>query len=441
MELELGTGRIEHDSDGQGAAGCGRVGRDSCKPTVSQRMSALTQKQVAAATVGAGQRTRLSDGLVPGLQVRVGSTKKSFVLFYRNARGQMRMLTLGDFPNLSLADARERARDVLASVRFDGADPQAEKVATRADGAAPTFVRLAEMFLETKHHRHAARTHTEYARMVKAYISAHAVGEMPAPDIRRPHLRALLESVAEKHGNVMANRLFQLVRAVCRWAARQDAPGRAGEVRSLLETNPAYGLERPREETPKERALSDREIVALWRAADAARPAVAAYARCLVLLGQRPDETLAMRWADVDLEHGRWDVPGEFRKGGRSHAVPLPRLVIDLLRALPQTAPRVFSLDRHNWLRWWEPLRSAAVAGGAEHFTRHDLRRTCATGCARLGASSEIVSRILGHKAVHGTIAVTGIYDRYDRIEERRAALEKWAQHVATVTGMAGADA
>lgn len=71
------------------------------------------------------------------------------------------------------------------------------------------------------------------------------------------------------------------------------------------------------------------------------------------------------------------------------------------------------------------------------------LSTSCATTCtvraqptgrARLGASSELVSRILGHKAVQGTIAVTAVYDRYDRLEERRAALEKWARHVAAVS-------
>jgi hypothetical protein len=66
-------------------------------------------------------------------------------------------------------------------------------------------------------------------------------------------------------------------------------------------------------------------------------------------------------------------------------------------------------------------------------FTLHDLRRTCATGCARLGASESTVSRILGHKAVAGTIAVSGIYDRFDRLPEIRSALAAWSTHVETL--------
>jgi hypothetical protein len=49
-------------------------------------------------------------------------------------------------------------------------------------------------------------------------------------------------------------------------------------------------------------------------------------------------------------------------------------------------------------------------------FKLHDLRHTCATGCARLGAAESTVSRILGHKAIAGTIAVSGINDRFDRL-------------------------
>jgi hypothetical protein len=62
--------------------------------------------------------------------------------------------------------------------------------------------------------------------------------------------------------------------------------------------------------------------------------------------------------------------------------------------------------------------------------------RTCATGCARLGASESTVSRILGHKAVAGTIAVSGIYDRFDRLPEIQSALAAWASYVeALVSG------
>jgi integrase len=129
-----------------------------------------------------------------------------------------------------------------------------------------------------------------------------------------------------------------------------------------------------------------------------------------------------------------------FRKGGRTHVVPLPPLALRILADLRQVSretPWVFVGKRgaslaNNPARWTEALRKES---GLD-FTLHDLRRTCATGCARLGASESTVSRILGHKAIAGTIAVSGIYDRFDRLTEIRAALSAWASYIeALVTG------
>lgn len=170
------------------------------------------------------------------------------------------------------------------------------------------------------------------------------------------------------------------------------------------------------------------------------RLVVAGAVKLLLLLGIRRSETLNMRWSDVDERAQTWTVPGMFRKGGRTHVVPLPPLALSILkdlRPISGEAPWVFVGKRgaslaSNPARWTEFVRKAA---GLD-FTLHDLRRTCATGCARLGASESTVSRILGHKAIAGTIAVSGIYDRFDRLPEIRSALVAWASYVeALVTG------
>src|SRR5436189_2461778 len=80
---------------------------------------------------------------------------------------------------------------------------------------------------------------------------------------------------------------------------------------------------------------------------------------------------------------------------------------------------------------WWGAVREAAMADGMrEHFTRHDLRSTCATGCSRLGAAESTVSRILGHAVIAGTVPVTARYERFAHPPERVAALRNWAAHV-----------
>jgi integrase len=147
-----------------------------------------------------------------------------------------------------------------------------------------------------------------------------------------------------------------------------------------------------------------------------------------------------MRWSDVDEHAKTWTVPGMFRKGGRTHVVPLPPQALAILKSLRTVGGDtawVFVGKRgaslaNNPARCTEMLHKES---GLD-FTLHDLRRTCATGCARLGASESTVSRILGHKAIAGTIAVSGIYDRFDRLPEIQTALAAWSTYVeALVTG------
>ena len=259
----------------------------------------------------------------------------------------------------------------------------------------------------------------------------------------RGELRVFLEGIARKTP-IRANRVLALVRAAFRWGAREE----------LIERDPTAGLQRPRPERPRERVLADGEIEKLWAALDeiatgsqdpvlgtgkkVPRLAVASAVKLLLLLGTRRSETLNMRWEDIDERAQTWTVPGAFRKGGRTHVVPLPplalRILADLRRECEGGGSWVFAGKRgaslaNNPARWTEFVRKTS---GLD-FALHDLRRTCATGCARLGASESTVSRILGHKAVAGTIAVSGIYDRFDRLPEIRSALVAWASYLSAL--------
>jgi integrase len=152
-----------------------------------------------------------------------------------------------------------------------------------------------------------------------------------------------------------------------------------------------------------------------------------------------------MRWAHVTLDGPApaWEIPSEDRKGGRALVVPLASAVVKLLKELqPVTGKReyVFSGPKGGPLtsnpnRWAEEVRKV---GGAD-FSLHALRRTFARGVAKLGFTSELVSRLLGHKLAAGVLAVTEGYAEYDMLPERRQALEAWARHVlALVSGEKG---
>ena len=395
-----------------------------------------------------------SDTVARGLRLRVSPDgSKVFTFVYKLSPGKLRRVTLGPYPELGLADARAQARDARARVRL-GADPQGERIEARAVAEATssvTFAKLAARFLADRRPNLAASTATEYDRQIRAYVEGTELGKLPASEVRRGHIRARLEEVAQTHGPVMANRLFQLIRAVCRWAVRED----------FLEVNAADGIQRPRKETSRERVLSDEEVSALWRSLGehkvgedkvlAARVDVGAVVKTLLLLGQRSTETVLMRGADLDLaaRPPAWTIPGVHRKGGRLHIVPLSPAALRTLRTLEPGEGRVFAgVSEVNAERdWWGEVRERARAlwseehDGAEMpaFCKHDLRRTCATGCAKLGASDFTVSRILGHAVLPG-VQVSRVYNRYEGLPEMAAALNAWGAHVERlVSGRRGA--
>jgi len=364
-----------------------------------------------------------AEGAVPWFCLRVSSEgRRTFTVGYRFGR-RRRRLRLGQFPTISLAEARQRARMLLADVTR-GQDPAAERDELKK---ADEFQGLVLRYIDAKAPNLSPKTLTEYRRMVSAYLKGTPLGRTACRALRRSDVKACLEDIA-RNAPVMSNRLFQLIRATLRFAVREE----------LLDSNPCAGLQRPRRETERERVLADEEIKVLWKALAEESPPVAAAVKMLLLLGQRSTETLEMRWSDLDLEAGVpiWTIAGRFRKGHRLHVVPLSPFasrILAELRPVTRDSPRVFDgVTSANAERdWWGAIRKRAMASGiGERFTRHDLRSTCATGCSRLGAAESTVSRILGHVIIAGTVPVTERHDRFAHLPERAAALKAWGAHV-----------
>jgi integrase len=401
----------------------------------------LTARTVEAVRPPASGRHELFDEDLPGFSIRITSNGRRTACILYRVGSRLRRATLGTLPPLSLADARELARAALRSAALGG-DPASAKRAARE---ALTVASLVKDYIDTGEGRRSDATNDDYRRTLKAVVMESPIGPQAARQVVRGELRAFLEAIARK-APIRANRVLALVRAAFRWGLREE----------LIERDPTAGLQGPRPERPRERTLADDELKKLWETLDAMAPGtsdpvlengkrvprlvVVGAVKLLVLLGTRRSETLNMRWSDVDEHAQRWTVPGVFRKGGRAHVVPLPPLALAILaglRLVSGASPWVFVGKRgaslaNNPSRWTPILREAS---GLD-FTLHDLRRTCATGCARLGASESTVSRILGHKAIAGTIAVSGIYDRFDRLPEIRSALVAWSNYVETlVTG------
>ena len=140
----------------------------------------------------------------------------------------------------------------------------------------------------------------------------------------------------------------------------------------------------------------------------------------------------------VTIGAATWTIPAERNKSNRTLVLPLSPMVIELIRSIPKTIDdRVFPArgnDSASPSGFSKSKRRLDAASEVADWTLHDLRRTAATGMARLGVAPHVVERILNHTTgVLGGVA--GIYNRFEYLPEMRMGLEIWNEHVKSVTG------
>ena len=104
----------------------------------------------------------------------------------------------------------------------------------------------------------------------------------------------------------------------------------------LAEANPVVGTSQPAALRPRERVLSDAELIAVWKACG--EDDFGRMTRLLVLTACRRQEVGGMRWSELDPERGVWAIPGERTKNGRTHTLPLPPLAWEIIEATPHRA-------------------------------------------------------------------------------------------------------
>jgi integrase len=193
-------------------------------------------------------------------------------------------------------------------------------------------------------------------------------------------------------------------------------------------------LKRPANSKARDRVLTDAGVVAFWRATDEMNPPFGAMLKLLLFTGCRLNEVARMERSELREDLSSWTIPGKRTKNGRDHTVPLAppaRSLLSELDGLPE-CKFVFSTNGRTPVSGFSKLkrRMDMRMEGVAPWRFHDLRRSCATGMAEIGIAPHIVeavlNRISGAKA-----SVAGIYNRAQYATEKKAALERWAGHVA----------
>jgi integrase len=370
-------------------------------------------------------RYEVPDGGAHGLRVIVQpSGHKSFAVRYPNAAGRRRKLTLP--AGITLAAARKLAADALLAVS-QGKDPATAKQAARQDARASvddTVERLAYQFIE----QYAKRQTRQNSWRQTVYCFRNDVvpawGKRLVHEITRRDVRDLLDGIAADRP-VMANRVRGVLSKFFGWLAERD----------VIAASPMIGVRAVTKEVPRERTLSDDELVRLWRAADKIGGGAGACIRVLMLTGQRRGEIAALKWSEVDGDV--LVLPAERMKGKSSHIVPLSAQAAAIIDAMPRVGEYVFGkVPVNHWHRVKDELD--AHMGDTPKFVVHDIRRGAASGMARIGIAIPVIERLLAHKS--GTFkGVVGIYQKHSFLPEMTAAVQRWADHLDRLVGGKGA--
>jgi integrase len=242
--------------------------------------------------------------------------------------------------------------------------------------------------------------------------------------ITRRDVRELAEEIVERRGPVAGNRAFGHLHRFFEVLVQRD----------VIAASPCHGLKPPGgRETARERVLSDDEIGRLWLAPDTLAGPAAAAIKLMLFSGQRRGEVAGMTFSEIDGD--TWLLSRERSKNRKAHAVPLSRQARDLIERQPKIdgCEFVFTTGRRPIADWPRVKKVIdAIMKPDARWTLHDLRRTVASGLAKLGVALPTIEKVLNHSS--GSFrGIVSVYQRHDFALEKAAALQVWADHVERI--------
>jgi integrase len=207
-------------------------------------------------------------------------------------------------------------------------------------------------------------------------------------------------------------------------------------ARDIIASSPTAGIKPPSPERSRDRTLSDAELRLVWEAASTIGYPFGILVQLLIVTGQRRGEVAGMKWDEVDLTGRIWTLPRERVKNNQMHVVPLSKAAAAIVEAAPRIeGPFVLTTTGATHAAGYAKGKQrldALLPADMPAWRLHDLRRSVASGMARLGINLPVIEKVLNHSS--GSFAgIVGVYQRHDFAEEKCRALEAWGKHVMRI--------
>lgn len=368
----------------------------------------------------------LPDG--QGLSVRI--SPKGLITFQLRYRisGALKRLKLGNYPDFTLKDARDKAayyRAILAK----GDDPAIIKMMeSEAQSSKPSVKSLIDMWMDCSEAEDLVKR-DYWKRALDRHIVP-AVGKMIVDDMTLQHWRPVFNEIRTSGAPVMAGSILSRMKQIINFGIRNG----------LVSSNALAPLSVNDVGKPpkvKSRYLNDAEIGLFWNVIPGTRMSYQnqIFTRLMLLTGCRGVELRTAEKGDFDLQARVWNVPEKSSKTRVAFRRGLSGLSVELLKEAFSLYPDFKQVFPPAGEKEDRPMANsvlvsmAAQAGkamGSSDWSMHDLRRTCKTKMAELGVAPHVSEKILGHK-LSGMLA---IYDRHEYIAEQKEAADLWAGEV-----------
>jgi integrase len=368
---------------------------------------------------------RLSDG--DGMYLLVQPNGAKWWRFDYILAGRRNTLSLGLYPEVSLAQARERRTEVRAQVAA-GVDPSRERQQTRRAAAqARTFGEVADEWLGRQEGVLAPVTY-EKAKWVLGELVRPWLGHRPIAEIEPPELLEVIRRIEARGKYETAHRTKQRCGQVFRYAIATGVAKRdpSADLRGAL--TPVKAQHRSAVTDPS-------EVAGLLRAIDGYEGTfvVACALRLAPLVFVRPGELRSAEWDEIDLDRQEWRIPAERMKMREAHIVPLSTQAEAILRQLaPLTGDDryVFPSIRTRTRPMSEGTVNAALRRlgyDSDQHVGHGFRAMASTLLNEMGWAPDVIERQLAHAPRN---KVRAAYNRAQYLPERRRMMQAWADYL-----------
>ena len=395
----------------------------------------------------------LRDAVVPNLIVRAGTAGKRVYALHKRfpgARNPTRRV-IAEVGSVTLDGARDTARRWLEFIR-QGVDP-AQEAQRRADEVCRAvelqraqqqsrFAQVAEDYLKRKV---AGQRRARAVERIVRNVLIKAWGERPIGTISRRDVVELVEQINDRPAPIYAHAVFVVAHTLFNWAVNRGT--------YQLEHSPCYGIKVAdlvsRTKQPRQRVLSDDEVLAFWKATGRLGYPWKQMFRLLLVTGARRSEASHARWVEINEREALWSIPPERFKSNSTHLVPLSDSALALLATVPRfnsgdylftcTYGRTPAAVLHQaklrldalmlrYLRALARLRGndPATVTLAPHQT-HDLRRVVRSKMAQLGVAEHLAEQALGHGKRN---LLQRTYNQYRYVKEVSVAMQLWADEL-----------